>query len=96
MQVNWQGKSRYMYFQDGPPPSSLARAQGSQGEHIAIDCGEQRRNAVEHGDLVLDEERGEPVTEAPESVGPATSVAPAIHVGQISSKEKSKAIVMPW
>ena len=31
-----------------------------------------------------------------ESVGPATRVAPTDHVGQISSIEKSNAIVMPW
>jgi hypothetical protein len=30
------------------------------------------------------------------SVGPATSVAPTAQVGQISSMEKSNAIVMPW
>ena len=31
-----------------------------------------------------------------ESVGPATRVAPTAQVGQISSMEKSKAMVMPW
>ena len=39
--------------------------QEAQGGHIGLNGGQQRRHAAEHSDLVLDEELGEPLTEAP-------------------------------
>ena len=69
---------------------------GVQGGYISLDCGEQSRHAAEHCDLVLDEELGKPVTQALGIGRTGNERCPGDPcLGQISSKEKSKAIDIP-
>ena len=75
------------------PPTSRMRSL----RQILLDGREQGRAAGHHGDVALAQKVRELVADqARARAAPGTSVAPAISGTQISSIEKSKAMVMPW
>ena len=74
------------------PPTSRMRSSGRSCSMVASSVGQQAM----HGDAVLAQEVGELVAEQARCpAAPGTSVAPAISGTQISSIEKSNAMVMP-
>ena len=78
--------------------AGLARhQQEAQLGEVVLEGGQQRRHAAHRGDPALGEERRAGRRRAGcRPAGFGTSVAPTAHGTQISSKEKSNAIVRPW
>ncbi len=75
------------------PPTSSMRSFGRSCSIVASRVGQHAM----HGDVALAQEVGELVADQGQSGRRAgTSVAPATSGTQISSIEKSKAMVMPW
>ena len=74
------------------PPTIRLRTRGRSRRIVASRVGTQYRTVT----AVSSRKSASSAPRRRESVGPAISVAPAANVGQISSMEKSKEIVMPW